>query len=626
MNQQVDQPATRGAALASLAALGVVYGDIGTSPLYAFKVAVQAVGAAPGTAAIGIASLILWSLVLVVSIKYALLIMRADNRGEGGVVAMLALLGTRHAAPGSRQAALLVLGLVGASLLYGDGAITPAISVLSAVEGLKSDAPSLAPAVLPITIGILIALFIVQARGTGVIGRVFGPIMLVWFAAIAVLGIAAIAKAPQVLGALDPAHAAAFLLHAPLAVSFAVLGAVFLGVTGGEAMYADMGHFGRLPIRLAWFAIALPALALNYLGQAALVTVQPANLNNSFYALAPTWAHYPLVVFATAATVIASQAIISGVFSLTQQSIQLGFLPRLSVLHTAADQEGQVYLPLANWLLAAATLAAVLIFRSSDALAGAYGVAVSALMAISTFLAALIARQWGYNLALVILVNGGFFLLDCVFFAANSLKLLQGGWFPLVIAGLIAFLMLTWRQGVLLVEHARAHLREDETAFMARLDEAAPCRTKGTGAFLSAAPAGIPLSLTEHIRHNRSLQKRVILMSVTTVEKPQVADDARAKVTPIGDGVDRVELHYGFMEALDIPGALAIAELADVGELDDVSYYLGRETVIADPKIPGMAPWRERLFVSMHRNTSPTGSSFGIPSVQVVEIGTEVRI
>ena len=617
----------RSAAGAGLAALGIVYGDIGTSPLYAFKVAVQAAGGAPGTAAIGVASLIIWSLILVVSLKYAALILRADNHGEGGVVAMLALLGARDAKPRTRHAALLVLGLVGAALLYGDGAITPAISVLSAVEGLKVDAPSLTPLVLPITVAILIGLFFVQSRGTGFIGRVFGPVMLVWFGAIAVLGVAAIVRHPAALGALDPLHALGFVLHAPLGISFAVLGAVFLAVTGGEAMYADMGHFGRFPIRLAWFAVALPALVLNYIGQAALVSVDAGALDNPFYGLAPDWLHYPLVVFATLATVIASQAIISGVFSLSQQAIQLGFLPRLSIRHTAADQEGQVYLPLANWLLASATLAAVLIFRSSDALAGAYGIAVSGLMAISTFLAALIALKWKYNPWLVVAVNGGFFALDLVFFSANAVKLLEGGWFPLLIAAVIAFLMLTWRTGLILVERARAHLREEEGVFIGALDDAGTClRTDGIGAFLSASVHGVPLSLSHHVRHNRAVQRRLVLVSVQTLEMPFVGDDERAVVRRLAEGIDRVILRFGFMEDLAIPEGLAKAGLFSDEELGEISYYIGRETVIADAKIPGMAPWRESLFVSMQRNTAPTGSSFCIPSSQLVEIGTEVRI
>ncbi|MGI4731500.1 MAG: potassium transporter Kup [Janthinobacterium lividum] len=633
MTDTIDTPSgrprwlRRSTATAGLAALGIVYGDIGTSPLYAFKVAVQASGGAPATTAVGVTSLILWSLVLVVSVKYAALILRADNHGEGGVVAMLALLGSRDAAPGTRHAALLVLGLVGAALLYGDGAITPAISVLSAVEGLKVDAPWVAPAVLPIAIAILLGLFVVQARGTGAIGRLFGPVMLVWFAALAVLGVRSIVQTPAVLGALDPLHAADFLAHAPLGVSFAVLGAVFLAVTGGEAMYADMGHFGRLPIRLAWFLVALPALVLNYLGQAALVVRDPAALANPFYGLAPSWAHYPLVAFATAATVIASQAIVSGVFSLSQQAIHLGFLPRIDVRHTAADQQGQVYLPLANWLLAAATLAAVLLFRSSDALAGAYGIAVSGLMAISTFLAALIALRWGFNPVLVIAVNGGFFLLDLLFFAANTAKLLEGGWFPLLLAGTIAFLMLTWRTGVRLVETARADEREDEARFIRRLASDPPARTPGTGAFLSAAVDGVPLALSHHLRHSRALQQRVLLVSVMTCETPFIEEAERGRVTRLTDDIERVVLHFGFMEDIDIPNGIAASGLdLSPAELDRISYYIGRETVIADRKVHGMALWREALFVSMQRNTAPTGSSFTIPSKQLVEIGTEIRI
>ena len=617
----------RSAMLSSLAALGIVYGDIGTSPLYAFKVAVTAAGGSPAAAAVGVASLIIWSLVVVVSIKYALLILRADNHGEGGVVAMLALLGARDAAPRTRQAALLVVGLVGAALLYGDGAITPAISVLSAVEGLKTDAPWLEPAVLPITVAILLGLFAAQSHGTGTIGRIFGPVMLVWFAALALLGVIHIAAHPGVLVALSPWPALSFVLHAPLGVSFAVLGAVFLAVTGGEAMYADMGHFGRLPIRLAWFAVALPALVLNYLGQAALVSADPAALANPFYGLAPDWAHYPLVLFATLATVIASQAIISGVFSLTQQAIQLGFLPRLDIRHTSRDERGQIYLPLANWLLAAATLAAVLMFRSSDALAGAYGIAVSGLMAISTVLAALVALKWGYNPLLVIAANGLFFLLDLVFFAANGTKLLEGGWFPLLLAALIAFLMLTWRQGLKQVEAARARHRQDEATFLARVEEKGVARTPGVGAFLSAATHGIPLSLSVHVRHNRALQERVLLVSVVTCETPFVDEADRAKVTRVSDDVERVVLRFGFMEDHDIPAGLRAAPVRlSERELAEMSYYIGHETVIADRRVPGMAPWRDSVFVSMQRNTAHTGDSFCLPSDQLVEVGTEVRI
>ena len=511
--------------LLALTALGVVYGDIGTSPLYAFKVALAAgvkSGLGPAHAAAGIASLIIWSLVVIVSIKYALLILRADNRGEGGVVAMLALLGITSGTPNRRGAALLVLGLVGAALLYGDGAITPAISVLSAVEGLKVDAPMLGHAVVPLTLVILLALFFVQSKGTGFIGRIFGPVMLCWFVAIAVLGVAAIARHPAILTAVLPTHAVGFLIGAPIEVSFGVMGAVFLAVTGGEAMYADMGHFGRGAIRAAWFVVALPALVLNYLGQAASVASDPGATSSPFYSLAPSWAHYPLVAFATVATIIASQAIISGAFSLTHQSVQLGFLPRLAIFHTTRDERGQIYVPTVNWLLAAATIAAVLIFETSDALAGAYGIAVSGLMAISTFLAALVARKWGFPLLVVLAVNGLFMAVDLFFFGANAVKLFEGGWYPLTIAGVIAFLMLTWRRGVQLVDIARAQRRIEEAQFIAALEAKSVIRISGTAAFLSAVRSGIPLSLATHLRHNKALQDTVLLVSVVTEEVPVV--------------------------------------------------------------------------------------------------------
>src|ERR1700686_5335059 len=451
--------------VATLGALGVVYGDIGTSPLYALKEAAKAAthgGPLTHEAILGVVSLILWALILIISIKYALLILRADNRGEGGIVALLALLHARNAQPGTWRAQLLIVGLVGAALLYGDGAITPAISVLSAIEGLKVDAPSLAPVVVPLTIVILVGLFVMQKQGTGFIGQIFGPVMLGWFAVLALLGIHGIVKAPAVLAALSPFYALNFLVHQDFHISFAFLGAAFLAVTGGEAMYADMGHFGQVPIRLAWFAVALPAPVLNYFGQAALLITDASTLENPFYQLAPDWAHYPLVAFATVATVIASQAIISGVFSLTQQAIQLGFLPRMQIWHTTSHTIGQIYVPVVNWLLAVATLGAVIGFGTSDALAGAYGIAVSLLMAITTLLAALVALQWGYHPIVVIAVNGFFFIIDLIFFAANSTKLFEGGWFPLMLAGAVAFLMLTWRSGARLVERARSNLRQPE--------------------------------------------------------------------------------------------------------------------------------------------------------------------
>jgi KUP system potassium uptake protein len=616
----------------TLGALGVVYGDIGTSPLYALKEAARAAahgGDLTNDAILGVVSLILWALILIISVKYALLILRADNRGEGGIVAILALLGARHAQPGTWRAQLLVVGLIGAALLYGDGAITPAISVLSAIEGLKVDAPSLAPAVVPITIVILVGLFVMQKQGTGFIGRIFGPVMLAWFAVLAALGIHGIVKAPAVLAALSPLYAFEFLIHQNFHVSFAILGAAFLAVTGGEAMYADMGHFGRLPIRLAWFAICLPALVLNYFGQAALLITDASAIDNPFFQLSPDWLHYPLVAFSAVATVIASQAIISGVFSLTQQSIQLGFLPRMHIEHTTSDAIGQIYVPLVNWLLAAATLGAVLGFGTSDALAGAYGIAVSLLMAITTLLAALVAIQWGYSPFLVVAVNGFFFVIDAIFFAANSVKLHEGGWFPLLLAAIIAFVMLTWRAGVKLVESARAKLRQPEEDLIETAINKCRARLPGTAVYLASAPNGVPLALTQFVKHNRVLQERVLLVTVLIEELPRIPDEERAEVIEIIPGITRVILHYGFMQYPTIYEGLQLAcrqgKLPGV-DLTDVTYFIGRETIIPREDVQGMWVWRESLFAFLQRNAERTAAFFGVPTGQVVEFGTEIEI
>jgi KUP system potassium uptake protein len=614
----------------TLGALGVVYGDIGTSPLYALKEAVKAAsagGAPTPEAALGVVSLILWSLILIISLKYAILICRADNRGEGGIVALLAVLRARHARPGTWRSAVLMLGLLGAALLYGDGAITPAISVLSAVEGLKVDAPSLAPAVIPITIVILLGVFLAQRHGTGFIGSIFGPIMLLWFVVIGALGLRGIVMAPGILAGFNPLHAIALLMHGPPMVSFAVLGATFLAVTGGEAMYADMGHFGRLPIRLAWFSVVLPALFLNYCGQGALLLADPSAADNPFYQLAPDWFHYPLVAFATVATVIASQAIISGCFSLTQQAIQLGFLPRVNIRHTASHR-GQIYVPIVNWTLAAATLGAVVAFGSSDGLAGAYGIAVSLLMAITTFLAALVAIQWGFNPLLVIAVNGCFLIIDLIFFSANSLKLFDGGWFPLLLAGSIAFVMLTWRRGQRLTERARQAMRESEKEFVAHMCEEPPVRLPGTAAFLTSSTAGVPLPLTHHLKHIYALHERVLLVTVLTSEEPHVSEEARVELHELSAGVTRVILHVGFAEMPSVPDGVRYAqEQAELscGDLTEVSYYIGRETVIPTT-LPGMWMWREAIYAFMQRNAERSAAYFCIPAAQVVEIGIEIEI
>src|SRR3954463_4239064 len=619
-------------AAATLGALGVVYGDIGTSPLYALKEAARAAthgGPLTNEAVLGVVSLILWALILIISIKYALLILRADNRGEGGIVALLALLHARHAPAGTWRAKLLVVGLVGAALLYGDGAITPAISVLSAIEGLKVDAPVLAPAVVPATVVILIGLFVMQRQGTSFIGRIFGPVMVGWFAVLAALGIHGIVMAPGVLAALSPFYAFDFLIHQNFHVSFAIIGAAFLAVTGGEAMYADMGHFGRMPIRLAWFAVALPALVLNYFGQAALLITDPTALENPFFQLAPDWLHYPLVAFSAVATVIASQAIISGVFSLTQQSIQLGFLPRMQIRHTTSDSIGQIYVPLVNWLLAAATLGAVLTFGTSDALAGPYGIAGSLLMAITTLLAALVAIQWGYPPVVVIAVNGFFFVIDGIFFAANSVKLFEGGWFPLLLAAVVAFLMLTWRSGVKLVERARGKLRQPEEDLIETAVNKCHARLSGTAVFLASSPKGVPLALTQFVKHNHVLHERVVLVTVLIEEAPRIADQDRAEIIEVIPGITRVILHYGFMQYPTIFEGLRLAcaqgKLPGI-DLTDITYYIGRETIIPSEYVPGMWVWRETVFAFLQRNAERTAAFFGVPTGQVVEFGTEIEI
>ena len=614
---------------AALSALGIVYGDIGTSPLYAFKQAAESGGTLSPASITGIVSLILWSLITIISIKYALLILRADNHGEGGIVAILALLDARKASPGTWRATLLVVGLIGAALLYGDGVITPAISVLSAIEGLKVDAPQLAPMVVPLSVVILIGLFLVQRKGTGFIGSIFGPVMLVWFAAIGVLGLAEIVRAPAILAALSPLAALTYLLHAGPVIAFAVLGAAFLAVTGGEAMYADMGHFGRLPIRLSWFVIVLPCLVLNYFGQGALLLADPAAVANPFYLLAPEWAHYPMVAFATVATIIASQAIISGAFSLTQQSMQLGFLPRMRVLHTASHEMGQIYIPAVNWLLAIGTLAAVATFGSSDALGGAYGIAVSMLMAITTVLAALVALQWGYNPVLVVVVNGLFFAVDLIFVAANATKLFEGGWFPLLLACFVAFLMLTWRTGWRLLEEQRIKLRQREDEFVAWVIESPPIRLPGAAAIFTAASTGIPLGLTHHLRHNRVLHERVLLIATIITGEPRVEPEHRVKLEPVGAGITRILMYFGFMETPDVIEGLKLACLAPTLRGIDppnITYYFRRMMVIPTRRLAGMALWRKSLFATMHLNANLPAAYFGVPAAQVVEVGLEIEI
>jgi len=554
--------------------------------------------------------------------------MRADNHGEGGILALLALVSPKRSKQNRWRAIMVVIGLVGATLLYGDGCITPAISVLSAIEGIKVDAPHMGHAVVPLTIVILTLLFLLQRNGTAWIGGIFGPIMLVWFIVAGVLGIGGIAKAPAVLAALSPLPAIAYLSHAgPLAL--VVIGGAFLAVTGGEAFYADMGHFGPFPIRVAWFGVALPALTLNYFGQGGLLLADPSAIENPFYQLAPSWAHYALVALATAATVIASQAVISGAYSLTQQAIQLGFLPRMNIVHTAGDEIGQVYVPFVNWALAVATLAAVIGFGSSDALAGAYGIAVSLLMAITTLMATSVALHWKHNPILVYAVNGSLLIIDLLFFASTSTKLFEGGWFPLLIAFVLAFLMLTWRKGEEIMDKVRLEVREPSKEFVEHLNRDPPVRIPGTAVVLGRMAKGVPLALSHNTKCNRVLHENVLLVAVTGTETPRVTDEDRVVVTPIAEGLTRVELRFGFMEQPNVPRGLEIAmargQIAKF-ELSKVIYYTGHETIIPSGRRMGLARWREELFAFMHHNAQRPGAYFQIPSSQIMEIGIEFEI
>ena len=617
---------------AALACMGVVFGDIGTSPLYTLNVAAKASSQGAGTiapeAVLGIVSLIFWSLIIVISIKYAALIMRADNRGEGGILALLALISPKRAKQSRRRAIMVVIGLVGATLLYGDGAITPAISVLSAIEGIKVYAPQLEHAVVPLTVAILLVLFAIQNRGTAFIGRIFGPIMLIWFVVIGILGILGIAKAPAILAALSPVPAITYLWNAgPLA--FTVIGGTFLAVTGGEAFYADMGHFGPFPIRLAWFGVALPALTLNYFGQGGLLLVQADAIESPFYQLAPEWSHYGLVVLATVATVIASQAIISGAYSLTQQAIQLGFLPRMNIIHTTRYEIGQIYVPFVNWTLAMATLAAVIGFGSSDALAGAFGIAVSLLMAITTLMATFVALHWKHNPLIVYAVNGSLIALDLLFFASTSTKLLDGGWFPLLIALIVAFLMLTWRKGEEIMDRIRLEVRQRSKELIERIKTDPPFRIPGTAVVLGRMTSGVPLALTQNLRHNHVLHEKLLLVAVTMTETPRVSAEDRAVVTPLSDEITRVQLNFGFMEHPDVPKALELAVgRSQIAPCDPerVTYFTGHETIIPTGRRRGMARWRKKVFAFMHHNAQRAGAYFKIPTAQIMEIGIEFEI
>jgi KUP system potassium uptake protein len=611
----------------SLAALGIVYGDIGTSPLYAMRESFlpeHGVRATPDNV-LGVLSLIFWSLVLVISVKYLVFILRADNRGEGGILALTSLITPTHALRRGRWG-LVTLGLFGTALLYGDGMITPAISVLSAVEGLEVVTPAFTPYVLPITIAILAALFLVQRRGTASVGRVFGPVTLLWFGTLTALGVWHIAGAPRVFAAVLPTHALRFFAangwHA-----FLVLGSVFLVTTGGEALYADMGHFGRRPIRLAWFAVALPALLLNYFGQGALLLRDPSAVANPFYRMAPGWALLPVVVIATAATVIASQALISGAFSLTLQAVQLGYSPRVQVDHTSARERGQIYIPSVNWALMVACIGLVVGFRSSTNLAAAYGVAVTTTMTITTVLFYFVARErWRWGAARAGAVAGGFLAIDLAFFAANLPKVPRGGWFPLVVGAVVFTLLTTWKKG----RHVlAARMRESAVprdAFLADIAARPPHRVPGTAVFMSGDAHGTPPALRHNLKHNKVLHERVVFLAVATEEVPAVPAAERAEVRPLGNGFWHVRLSYGFMEHADVPAALgAVAHDGLAFRPMETTFFLGRETLIATDR-PGMAVWRERLFSVLSRNARPATAFFRLPPNRVVELGAQVEL
>ncbi|EPR39777.1 Low affinity potassium transport system protein kup [Desulfovibrio sp. X2] len=611
----------------TLTALGVVYGDIGTSPLYALRECfLGEMGLATTHAnVLGVLSLIFWALILIISCKYLLFILQADNQGEGGILALMAL-ATHGGSERGVGRLLIPLGLFGAALLYGDGMITPAISVLSAVEGLQVAAPSVQHFIIPLTVAILIGLFMVQRHGTAGVGRVFGPVTLVWFAVLAVMGVSWIVKRPEVLWALDPAYAAAFFMHNGLP-GFVVLGAVFLVVTGGEALYADMGHFGRVPIRLAWFTVVLPGLVLNYFGQGALLLERPDAVTNPFYLMAPTWALTPLLLLATAATVIASQAVISGAFSLTMQAVQLGYSPRLAIEHTSATERGQIYVPAVNWLLMICCVGLVIGFESSGALAAAYGIAVTTTMVITTALFYTVARRrWHWSRLAAALPCLGFLVADIAFLGANALKIVHGGWFPLLVAGMFFALMATWKDGrhVLARRMVAGAVPLDKLPTL--LAHEPPARVPGTAVFMAGNPQIVPPALLHNLKHNRVLHERVAILTVVTEDRPVVPRSERKLIEPLSGGITRVTLRYGFMQSPNVPRALHDLVL-DGWEFDihDTTFFLGRESLVASGG-SGMSGWRERLFAFMSGIARSATAFYGLPPDRIVELGSQVKL
>ena len=625
LDSKSHEQSPRYLALLTLGALGVVYGDIGTSPLYAlresFAVAEIEVSS---ESVLGVLSLIFWTLVLVVSIKYLVFVLRADNDGEGGILALTSLI-MRKAGRSKSRLFLIGVGLFGTALLYGDGMITPAISVLSAVEGLQVAVPALEPVVLAIAALILLLLFTNQHRGTATLGNLFGPVMILWFSVLALLGLLQIIRAPDVLSAINPLAAIAFVAEHPK-FAFLALGGVFLVATGSEALYADMGHFGTRPIRLGWFGFVFPALVLNYFGQGALLLRDPQAIENPFYLLAPEWAVLPLVVLATLATVIASQALISGAYSLTSQAIQLGFLPRQRIDHTSPRHMGQIYVRGVNWLLMVAAIALVFSFGSSSRLAAAYGVGVATDMVITTVLLAMVMKDhWNWKVPLILLVCGMFLLVDLTFFGANVTKIPAGGWFPLAI-GVVGFaLMTTWSKGRRIIRERRSHQLPVER-FIGSIVEHPQQRVDGTGIYMSQEPGITPPTLLTNLRHHEVLHRSVVLVSVSITDHPRVPNARRATVHTLGEGFYQVILHFGFMDQLDVPRALSNIVHPEFGfDPTEASYFLGKESImVTDEK--SMAKWREILFAMMHRNASGADRFFSLPHDRVVEVGTQIPI
>ena len=623
----MEQHGKSSLAALTLGAIGVVYGDIGTSVLYAMK-EVFGSGHVQFTPenVYGILSIFFWTLTVIVSIKYVALVLRADNNGEGGLVAMLALASMAVKDRPVLRQRMLIVGIFGTCLFYGDGVITPAISVLSAVEGLEVISPKFTKYVIPLTLIILFGLFAVQKRGTGGIGKFFGPITLIWFAGTSALGVYHITSHPEILWAISPHYALGFMFSEP-EVTFLILGAVVLCVTGGEALYADMGHFGKKPIRVAWFSIVMPSLTLNYFGQGALLLAEPEAVANPFFNMAPDWLLLPLVVLATAATVIASQALISGAFSVTKQVVQLGFLPRLQVLHTSVKDTGQIYIPLVNWGLFVTIVLAVMMFKSSSNLAAAYGIAVCTDMLITTVLTFFVIRYgWQYPLWLCLAATSFFFTVDLAFWASNLLKLFEGGWFPLLIATAILILMLTWRDGRDILYAKRQEEGLDLTSFLEAVYAAPPTRVDGSAVFLTSGQGAVPNAMLHNLKHNKVLHMQNLFVNVHNHEVPWIADDKRLEVKDLGHDCWQVVIHYGFNDDPDVPGALA--KLHVVGcKVDPMttSYFLSRDSIV--PTVGGgMAAWREKLFAQMHLNASSAADFLNLPSNSVVELGSKIEI